>query len=448
MKITIPDFEHHFLSAYTENKAIIEAYTPYLKKLRETAFRLFEKGLALPAKRDENYQHIDISKAFNDTYHLHYDKEKKPETTEDMLCDVFEEDEVLTVTMVNGWVQNGLHELPSGVILGSLVEAYKKYPALIENYFYGIVDESEPLAALNTLFAQDGFFVYVPDKVELNKVVKLINIVSATEELLISPRSLIVVGKQASVKFLLCEQSIFPAYFANNSVLALHAESSAQVEFIRLQDTHNKSYQLTSTYIHQATDSHVKSNTITLHGGNVRNNIFAVLAGEGAYHEMLGLFLVDKGQHVDNFTFIEHAKSHGTSNERFNGILDDFSTGAFSGRILVDKDAQQTNARQSNHNILLTSDAKMNTKPQLEIYADDVKCSHGAVVGQLNEEALFYLRQRGIYKKDARLLLLSAFADEIVSQITIEKVTEEVRRLVSRRLGGDWSRCNKCQIKC
>jgi Fe-S cluster assembly protein SufD len=187
---------------------------------------------------------------------------------------------------------------------------------------------------------------------------------------------------------------------------------------------------------------------MTLHGGLVRNNTHHYLGGERAETKSSGLFLTDKFQHVDNYVNIDHAFPNCTSNQLFKGILDDMSTGAFNGRIFVGQDAQGALAFQKNNNILLTDDAKMNSKPQLEIFADDVKCSHGATVGQIDEEAMFYLRSRGIDKREARLMLMFGFAHEVIQNITVEPLRDRMDNLVMQRLRGELSRCASCVVKC
>jgi Fe-S cluster assembly protein SufD len=215
-----------------------------------------------------------------------------------------------------------------------------------------------------------------------------------------------------------------------------------------VQNEHNQSVQLTNTFVHQERDSRSDSNFITLHGGVVRNNLWVSLNDENCENNALGLFLADQDQHVDNFTYVNHKKPNCLSNQLYKGILDDKATGAFNGRIHVWQDAQKTLAYQKNNNILLTDDATMNSKPQLEIYADDVKCSHGATVGQLDEEGLFYLRSRGISQKESRLLMMYAFADEVLSHIKLPALRDRITELVDKRLRGELSRCNNCKMKC
>lgn len=205
---------------------------------------------------------------------------------------------------------------------------------------------------------------------------------------------------------------------------------------------------MTHTFIHQEKNSVASSNNITLHGGLVRNSTYHYLGGEGAESNSYGLFLADKFQHVDNYVNIDHASPRCTSNQLFKGVLDEMATGAFNGRILVRPDAQKTLAYQKSNNILLTDDAKMDTKPQLEIFADDVKCSHGAAVGQLDQDALFYMRSRGINKKDARLMLMFGFAHEVIQNIKVEPLRDRMDDLVMQRLKGELSRCASCMVKC
>jgi Fe-S cluster assembly protein SufD len=213
-----------------------------------------------------------------------------------------------------------------------------------------------------------------------------------------------------------------------------------------MQNENSSSSQISNTFIHQEANSAFSSNTLSLHGGLIRNNLFAKLNGEGATNNTYGIFFGDDNQHVGTFTNIHHAKPHCLSDQLFKGILDENSTGAFNGKILVDKYAVKTLAYQRNNNILLSKTAKMNTKPQLEIYNDDVKCSHGATTGQLDTDALFYLRSRGIEYEEARHLLMYAFANEVISKISLEPLQERMNNMVEKRLRGELSHCENCTV--
>jgi Fe-S cluster assembly protein SufD len=228
----------------------------------------------------------------------------------------------------------------------------------------------------------------------------------------------------------------------------MYAGRGSALNFVRVQNEHNKSTQVTNAYIRQMDNSRVTTNYITLHGGMIRNNVYVNLDGTGAENKALGLFLVDQKQHVDNFNYINHLKPDCTSTQLYKGILDEEATGAFNGKIHVWQDAQHTMAYQKNANILLTDSAKMHTKPQLEIYADDVRCSHGATVGQLDPDAMFYLRSRGIPFTESRHLLMYAFAEEVLKEIRLPALRERITNLVDKRLRGELSRCNNCKMKC
>ncbi len=261
-------------------------------------------------------------------------------------------------------------------------------------------------------------------------------------------RNLFILEENSEAEVIVCDHTLSTSNFLTNSVSEFFIDKNAHFDFVRIQNEHNGSKQVSHLFFHQERDSRVTANTISLHGGLIRNNVYARLDDEGCENNTYGLYLTDKGQHIDNFVFMDHAKPHCLSNQLFKGVLDDFATGAFNGKVLVRQDAQKTEAYQANNNILLTDDADMNTKPQLEIYADDVKCSHGATVGQLDESALFYLRSRGIEKREARLLLMYAFAHEVIDKIKVLPLQERIHELVAKRLRGELSRCNFCQMNC
>ncbi|MBE9518667.1 MAG: Fe-S cluster assembly protein SufD, partial [Bacteroidetes bacterium] len=242
--------------------------------------------------------------------------------------------------------------------------------------------------------------------------------------------------------------TLSPHMFLTNSVTEAYTGENADLDLLRLQNEHNNSCQVTNTWINQDRYSRCQHGTITLHGGIVRNNLRINMEGEGAETSALGLFLTDKMQHVDSYTVIEHSNPHSTSNQYYKGVLDDSSTGVFNGKIHVHPDAQKTEAFQTNNNILLSDTAKMHTKPRLEIYADDVKCSHGATVGQIDEEALFYLQSRGIPKEEGRLMLMDAFTWDVISKIKQPSLQDRITELVGKRLRGELSRCNNCAMHC
>jgi Fe-S cluster assembly protein SufD len=342
-----------------------------------------------------------------------------------------------------------LVEQENGAIFGSLKEAITKYPELVQKHLGKYAPhESDPFVALNTAYARDGVFIYVPENQKLDKPVQIIHLLLSDENEMVQHRNLFITEKNSRAEVIICDHTLSNHLFLTNSVSEMSVGENSFMDVVRIQNEHNHSVQITNSWIEQAANSNARHSAITLHGGKVRNNLHVKLNGENANCHANGLFLTDKQQHVDNFTIIEHRVPHCISNQHYKGVLDDNSTGAFSGKIHVFPDAQKTVAYQTNNNVLLTRDAKMHTKPQLEIYADDVKCSHGATLGQINENALFYLQTRGIPKEEARLMLMYAFADEVISGIKEEALRFRIEDLVSKRLRGELSRCDNCALHC
>ena len=370
---------------------------------------------------------------------------------EEFRCDVTDLD-AHGIVLLNGFyptINEKLRQLPSGVWIGSLNEAAIRFSDIFEKHFGKYAkSETDGLIHLNTAMASDGVFVYIPEGVTLTKPVQVVNLVQSDNDMFNQHRNLIIAEKNSEFSIIICDHTLSPQKFLTNAVTEVFVGENAHFDIIRVQNEHNNACKITNTFIHQEKNSVTSSNNITLHGGLIRNSTYHYLGGEGAESYSYGLYLTDKWQHVDNFVNVDHAFPHCTSNQLFKGVLDDMSTGAFNGRILVRPDAQGTLAYQKNNNILLTDDAKMDTKPQLEIFADDVKCSHGATVGQLDDDALFYLQSRGINKREARLMLMFGFAHEVIQNIKIEPLRERMDNLVMQRLKGELSRCASCMVKC
>ncbi len=424
----------------------------FVKKLREEAIASFRQS-GFPMRKEERYKYTHLEPVFDGELTFDFNpRDIQFDDNELFRCDVpMLDSNVLTV--LNGFFHHpegpALTELDNGIIYGSLKEAIHKHPGLVEKYLgkkAQIVDE--PFVALNTAFSQDGVFLYVPKGVQMNKPIQIIHLLLSDKNLMVQHRNLFILEKNATAQVIVCDHTLSPHMFLTNSVTEAYTGENADLDLLRLQNEHNNSCQVTNTWISQDRDSRCQHGTITLHGGLVRNNLRISMDGEGAETSALGLFLTDKMQHVDNYTVIDHNQPRCTSNQYYKGVLDDISTGIFNGKIHVHPDAQKTEAFQTNNNILLTDTARMHTKPRLEIYANDVKCSHGATVGQLNEEALFYLQSRGIPKDESRLMLMDAFTWDVISKIKQPSLQDRINDLVSKRLRGELSRCNNCAMHC
>jgi Fe-S cluster assembly protein SufD len=441
-----------YLKLYHENIVKISGNSsPYINSFRDSAFNRFSE-LGIPTKKDEGYKYTNLNIFFDHDYASYFlpvasDFEK----AEEFRCDIAELD-AHGIVLLNGFyptIKDKLRQLPSGVWIGSLNEAAKKFPEIIEKHYGKYAhSDTDGLVDLNSAMASDGVFVYVPEGVTLSKPVQVVNLVQAEEDSFSQHRNLIIVEKRAEFSIIICDHTLSPKKFLTNAVTEVFVGEDAHFDIIRVQNEHNAACKITHTFIHQERNSVSSSNNMTLHGGLIRNSTYHYLGGEGAECNSFGLFLADKFQHIDNYVNVDHAFPNCTSNQLFKGVLDDMATGAFNGRIYVRPDAQGTLAYQRNNNILLTDDAKMDTKPQLEIYANDVKCSHGATVGQLDNDALFYIQSRGIDKREARLMLMFGFAHEVIQNIRIEPLRERMDNLVMQRLKGELSRCASCMVKC
>jgi len=450
--INLVSAEQRILHLFLENGTLLNEAAPiFLRKDREQAMKAFQR-IGIPSRRMENYKYTDLTKLFAQE---NYKRALKPtsfdfDMQEVFTCDVPEFDTHL-LFHVNGWFfgQNKTNQFPRGTIVKSMKLAMVEDTALVEKH-YGKISGSEkdPIAALNSCFAQDGVFIYIPDQVVIDKPIQIINLLRSDEDLYVTQRNLVVVGKNAQVKLMFCDHTLAVHSYIANYLTEVFLEEDAMADVYGIQNQHNGTAYLNGLFVRQEKNSQLITNTISLHGGITRNHLHVELQGEHANASLYGLTLTDKDQQSDFFTSIEHAQPACHSNQIFKNILDDNSTGAFTGRIHVMPGAKKTEAYQRNNSVLMTKAAKMNTKPQLVIDNDDVKCSHGATIGQVNEEALFYLQTRGINEAEARLMLMFAFAHEVLANIRVEQLRQSIDRLVNKRLRGEVSRCHDCKLEC
>jgi Fe-S cluster assembly protein SufD len=445
-------FREKLATLFAKNRQIIGAGDiKQMPALRDKAYKLFEKT-GFPDTKNEDWRNTNLKNAFAHNYNILFEPPAdKPDIEKIFQCNIHNFDTHI-IALYNGWYlseDKHLTTLPNGTITGSLAQAIKEYPELVEKHLNKLADINENgFTALNTAFAQDGIFIYVPDGVQAYKTIQMVNILDGDEKLFIQNRNLIIVGKNARLTFLHCDDSYNYNRSFTNTVTEVFIGEGAEVDHYKLQNLNDNSTLINTTYFHQKKESKLKTNAITLNGGLIRNKSNVLLNGKNAKADIYGLYLVDKEQHIDNLVFVDHAKPDCDSNELFKGIVDDNATAVFNGHILVRKDSQHTNASQTNRNIQLTDKATVYAKPFLEIYADDVKCSHGATIGQLDEEALFYIKSRGIGEYDARLLLLYAFAAEVVNKISVGALRENIDDLVKKRLRGELAICDMCVLQC
>jgi Fe-S cluster assembly protein SufD len=437
---------------FEQNRKLLnQDSSPLLNRMREVSFKRFIQA-GIPDFKNEDYKYTNLKPAFQKSYRQELVRESGMINLNEVFkCNVPELDAHL-VFLVNGWFYSGNQpgsELPEGVVLGSLDQIANERPELLERFLNRQAGLSnDPMVALNSAFAKDGFFLLIPKGVVFEKPVQIINLLSSGDNLMVTQRNLIIAESGSQAKVLVCDHTLTTTSFLFNSVTEVFIGDDALVDVYTIQNHHNQSTTINSAFFKLQRNSNLVTGTVSLHGGLIRNNLKVTFSGEHAEANVNGISYTDKKQHVDNYTLIEHASPNCLSNQIYKNILDDESTGAFSGRIHVARDAQQTNAFQRNNNVLLSDKARMQTKPQLIIDADDVKCSHGATVGQINEDALFFLRARGIGERDARMMLMNAFAHEVVQKITIEALRDRIDELIEKRLKGEISRCHDCDYQC
>ena len=352
-------------------------------------------------------------------------------------------------------------ELPEGVVVDSICHAAATHPELLARYYNHLATSRrsvsgphadknaapvDVMTALNTLLAQDGLLIYVPDGVQMDRTLQVVNILRADVGMMVNRRVLIIAGRQASVKVLFCDHTADDQDFLTTQVTEIYCGEDSDVEVYGLEETHLRNTLIANTYIEQQRSSRLHHSLITLHNGRTRQMTRLVFAGEGAECWLNGGVIADKTQHVDNNTLIDHAVAHCDSHELYKYVLNDDSVGAFAGKVLVREGAQKTASEERNQNLSSTSTARMYTQPMLEIYADDVKCSHGSTVGQLNDKALFYMQQRGISLAEARLLLQTAFINEVIDNIKLEPLRDRLHYLVDKRFRGELNKCEGCKM--
>lgn len=441
---------NQYIDLYEQARDMIFRHsTQPMNAVRDAAFEDF-KRLGLPNRKVEKYKYTDISKLFEPDYGVNLNRLEIPvDPYEAFKCDVPNLSTSLYFVVNDAFYTKALPKshLPEGVVVGSLAAAAAENPDFIAKYYAQLAKTADDgINALNTMLAQDGLFVYVPKNVKVDRAIQIINILRSDVDMMVNRRVLIVVEEGAEVKLLFCDHSADDCNFLATQVIEAYVGDNAALDLYCLEETHAKNVRVSNLYIDQKANSRVNHNVITLHNGITRNTTTLTFSGEGSECMLNGCVIADKKQHVDNHTVIDHKVAHCTSKELYKYVLDGEATGAFAGRVVVRKGAQKTISEERNQNLCITKEARMYTQPMLEIYADDVKCAHGSTVGQLNDAALFYMQQRGISQKEAKLLLEFAFINEVVDTIQLAPLRDRLHHLVEKRFRGELSKCVGCKL--
>jgi len=446
--------EQQYIELYEQARQMIIKHAPEsMNVVRDQAFEDFRKQ-DFPSKKVERYKYTDMQKLFAPDYGVNLNRLQIPvDPYEAFRCDVPNLSTSLYFVVNDQFYHDDKSKghLPEGVIIGSM----RDYPELVSKYYTKLAKTGEDaVTALNTMLAQDGLLVYVPKNVKVDRAIQVINILKATPQnaqhvvtdLMVNRRVLIVLEESAEIKMLFCDHAADDRNFLATQVIEAYVGENASLDLYCMEETHHKNVRVSNVYIDQQANSRVNHNVITLHNGITRNKLDLTFSGEGAECQCYGCVIADKQQHVDNNTLIVHKVPHCNSQELYKYVLDEKATGAFAGRVLVEHGAQKTTSQMTNQNLTATKEARMYTQPMLEIYADDVKCAHGSTVGQLNDAALFYMRQRGISLQEAKVLLQNAFINEVIDHMQLEPLRDRLHYLVEKRFRGELNKCSGCKL--
>ncbi|MEK9957576.1 MAG: Fe-S cluster assembly protein SufD [Flavobacteriaceae bacterium] len=408
-----------------------------LHQKRIDALKIFEsKGF--PTKKIEGWKYTSLERLLQKDYIL-FSKSENCIDYKDVKKYFLYDVDTYKIVFIDGVYSPFLSDTTHDGIDACLMSAAltkPKYRDLVNRYFNKIADPQDSMTALNTSFTKEGAYIYIPKNTVAQKPIEVVHFATGNEQALwLQPRNLIVVDQNAQVQIIERHQSLKPHELVTNSVTEIYAHQEAYVDYYKLQNDLDTASLIDNTYIAQEKQSNVSVHTFSFGGKLIRNNLNFYHKGEHLHSTLKGVTILQEQQHVDHYTLVHHAHPHCESHQDYKGVFSDRSTGVFNGKILVDKIAQKTNAFQQNNNILLDDKTTVNTKPQLEIFADDVKCSHGCTIGQLDEEALFYLRSRGIPRKEAKALLTYAFANNVLESVQLPALKKRINHLIASKLG-------------
>ena len=441
--------EQEYISLFKQNREIIDTTcAALLNSKRQAAFERFAEA-GFPTRKEEAWLNTPIAKLFGIDYGMNLKRAQANVNAGTIFhCDVPNLKSHRVYIVNDSYSPSAGHsrELPQGVLLGSLNAMAASHPTLLEKYYNRLATNGDSIVQFNTMFAQDGVVLYVPQGTVVEETIQIVSLIQANVEMLLNRRILIILEENSKANILLCDHSSQEKQSLTTLVTEVFVGAGASLNIYDIEETSTGNTRVSSLFADQQADSHFNHCCVTLTNGFTRNSANVALGGRGADTSINGLAIGDRTQHIDNHTLVEHRVPDCTSSELYKYILDESSTGVFAGKMHIHPDAQRTVSQQTNRNLCLTTCAHMYAQPQLEIYADDVKCSHGSTVGQLDENALFYMQQRGIPADEARHLLMYAFAGEVIENIDIVPLKERLHILVEKRFRGELGKCKGCNL--
>lgn len=441
-----------YIELFDEHRDLVNSNgAPLLNDFRDKA-RGILKNMTLPAKGTENYEHSDLNEVLAPDYGINIARQAiAVNPAASFKCDVPNMSTALFFLINDSWActDNSYNKVPEGVVIDSLRRVATNNPELIADYYGKVAEITNPIVALNTMLAQDGLVVYIPKNTIVEKPIQLVNIFQNASPLLAFRRLLIIAEENSQAQLLVCDHTQNQECdFLSVQTVEIVAKRGARFDLYDLEESSKKTNRLSALYIRQEQDSNVLVDGITLTNGKTRNEYYARLDGTHAELSLLGMGIEDEDRSLDTYSHISHNVSDCQSNELFKYVLDDNAKGAFCGRIYVAPYATKTEAYQANRNIVVTDTAKMHSKPQLEIYNDDVKCSHGTAIGQLDAQQIFYMRARGLSEETAKVLLKQAFMSDVIDGVRLPALKDRLRMLVEKRFSGVDASCANCGVDC
>ncbi|PQJ76712.1 Fe-S cluster assembly protein SufD [Polaribacter glomeratus] len=407
-----------------------------IHEIRTEALENFEK-LGFPTKKLEEWKYTSLNAVLKNDFSIFLNKENSvqfADVKEYFIHDI----DTYKIVFIDGKYSSFLSDVThdgKDICLLSSALSKSKYSSVIENYFNKVAKQDN-LTALNTAFANEGAYIYIPKSVEVEKPIQIINFTTGSEAAtMVQPRNLIVVEENAHVQIIERHQSLTSNAVLSNVVTEIFAGRNATVDYYKIQNDEENASLVDNTFVDQKSNSVVSVHTFSFGGNITRNNLNFYQNGEHIDSILKGITIIEGKQHVDHHTLVHHIEPNCESHQDYKGIFNDRSTGVFNGKVIVNKEAQKTNAYQQNNNVLISDKATINAKPQLEIFADDVKCSHGCTIGQLDNDALFYMQQRGIPVKEGKALLMYAFANTVLESVKIPEVKSRITKLIATKLG-------------
>lgn len=429
------DLKEKLLSSFLAFEQKVDINTD-LHDLRNESLKNFDnKGF--PNKKEEAWKYTSLNAVLANDFNI-LPKGDSSVEWKDVKKYFLNDVDTYKVVFINGVFCSHLSSTTHDgidVCLMSSALTKPKYKMVIDTYFNDAIDKEDSLSSLNTAYAFEGAYINIPKSTVVQKPIEIIYFTTGNNSVFVQPRNLVIVGENAHVQIIERHQSLTDEPVFTNAVTEIFAAKRAIVDYYKLQNDAQTANLIDNTFVKQKQESRVSVHTFSFGGNITRNNLNFYQQGERIDSTLKGITIIGDKQHVDHYTLVNHEQPNCESHQNYKGIFDDRSTGVFNGKIFVNKIAQKTDAFQQNNNILLTDKATLNTKPQLEIFADDVKCSHGCTIGQLDEDAMFYMQQRGIPKKEAKALLMYAFTDEVLKSVAIPDLQLKLQKLISMKLG-------------